>query len=265
MDPPYTLLPWEYSKGVPPDMSIFDGQDVAVLDYSFPLETMQDIATRAASLLWIDHHATQLPNVKPLEAMPRTTVVFDMATCGCVLTHEHVDQVSWEYKLEGVYRNRHFHEVLAAVKANDFGELTPTNRPIFDGFVTLTRHLWGVPDRSDFQIPTLDDIRTTGKYVSMAKAVRVAASVERACIVKFEWYGLAVVTCDPWDISDTGDALAAIEGVDFGVCTYMNPQGRFYHSIRSRKHNCAEFAALFGGGGHTWAAGVTADKILFIP
>lgn len=73
-----------------------DGGDVYVMDFSYPLETMQALARRADRLIWLDHHASVLDMAARFDAWlmeqglaDKVSSVLDMDRSGAMLAWQH--------------------------------------------------------------------------------------------------------------------------------------------------------------------------------
>lgn len=91
--PDATLIGWDYKDPIP-DFEQFRGQDVIMIDISFPIDEMIELRRRSKSLTWIDHHISakkefdaKLGNT-PFEAHGITYVYKDR-TAAC--------EIGWEY------------------------------------------------------------------------------------------------------------------------------------------------------------------------
>ena len=83
--PPDVYLPCVYGQPMP---EIPDGEDVAILDFSYPEETIRSLAKRSKTVTLLDHHKTAENDLRGLVACPEPNmvVVFDMTHSGAYLT-----------------------------------------------------------------------------------------------------------------------------------------------------------------------------------
>ena len=51
-------LPMEHGHSVGANLSMFEGREVYILDFSFPKQDMNDIFAEAKRVVWLDHHKT---------------------------------------------------------------------------------------------------------------------------------------------------------------------------------------------------------------
>lgn len=68
-------------------LNMVSGQNVAIVDFSFPRDTMDFIIKLAKSVLWIDHHLDSQPLAELFEH-PKVTGIHDVNKAGCQLTWE---------------------------------------------------------------------------------------------------------------------------------------------------------------------------------
>ena len=68
-------------------LNMVAGKNVAIVDFSFPQDTMEFIIKLAKSVLWIDHHLDSEP-LKILFDNPKVDGIWDDTKAGCLLTWE---------------------------------------------------------------------------------------------------------------------------------------------------------------------------------
>lgn len=85
------LIPVNHGQEPP---EIVDGNAVTILDFSYRCDVLEAIASRAVSLLVIDHHASAAGELRRLEqSCPAAKVVFDLERSGC--------RMAWDYYFPG--------------------------------------------------------------------------------------------------------------------------------------------------------------------
>lgn len=225
---------------------------VVIVDFSFPLVTLQAMARQASAVLVIDHHKTAaeaLAELQPAPAdyyewadtPPKLCALFDMNRSGAGLTWDfffpnterpalinHIeDRDLWRFKLEGTRE----------IQANLFSypydfEMwdalmqQPINAAIAAGTAIARKHHKDV-------------------------AELVAGSMRRMVIAGHD---VPVANLPYIHSSDAGHLMA--QGEPFAAC-YQDTTEHRYFSLRSSDEglDVGEIAKQYGGGGHRNAAG----------
>lgn len=225
---------------------------VFIVDFSFPLEVLQQMAESARAILVIDHHKSAAEALAALPAAPdnfaawslhppKLSTVFDMARSGAGLTWDfffpfnhrpplinHIeDRDLWRFKLDGT------REVMANVFSH------PQAFEDWDRLMNLDPH-------SHFSAGLAIE-RKHHKDVSDL----VGKSKRRMTIGGYE---VPVANLPYTMFSDAGSLMA--EGEPFAACYTDTAQHRQF-SLRSTDASLdvSEIAKLYGGGGHRNAAG----------
>ncbi|MDP2746165.1 DHH family phosphoesterase [Pseudomonas sp.] len=229
-----------------------EGRSVIIVDFSYPLETLQQMAETATSILVIDHHKTaaealaQLPKAPSsyllwMESLDPLSAHFDMHRSGAGMTWDfffpatprpalinHIeDRDLWQFKLEGT------REVMAAVFSypQDFATW---DRLMFDDI----DRLW------------LDGLAIDRKQ--QKDIADLVASNSRCLVIG----GVTVpaINLPHTMASEAGHLLS--NGQPFAAIYWDTAEGRQF-SLRSSDEglDVGEIAKQFGGGGHRNAAG----------
>lgn len=225
---------------------------VIIVDFSFPLETLQAMAQQARAVLVLDHHKTAaeaLIEVEPAplhyhawaDTLPKLSAVFDMNRSGAGLTWDFFfphfqrpalinyieDRDLWRFKLVGT------REILANLFSypQDFevwDELMkqPISAAIDAGSAINRKHHKDVADL-------------------------VASSKRRMVIAGHD---VPAANLPHIHSSDAGHLMA--QGEKFAAC-YQDSADHRYFSLRSTNEgmDVSEIAKQYGGGGHRNAAG----------
>lgn len=233
----------------PPDVT---DRPVIIVDFSFPLETLQVMAQHAQAVLILDHHKTAAEALSSLEAAPihydawaknppKLSTVFDMNRSGAGLTWDfffpynqrpaliaHIeDRDLWRFQLEGT------REILANLfsypqdfEAWDKLMQQPMNAAFAAGTAINRKHHKDVADL-------------------------VANSKRRMVIAGHD---VPVANLPYIHASDAGHLMA--QGEKFAAC-YQDAQYHRHFSLRSTDEgiDVSEIAKQYGGGGHRNAAG----------
>lgn len=250
----------EFHRGVygerPPDVT---GRDVVLVDFSYKRPVLDEMITKAASLLVLDHHKTAAAD---LDGLPKARenwaqhygylgapgcssvgVLFDMERSGAGIT--------WDYFKSGLPRP-------ALINHIEDRDLWRFNLP---GTREIQAAVFSYP--YDFDI--WDKLMAT----PASDLCREGAVIERKHFKDIEELlkvgqrrmviaGHDVPVCNlPYTLSsDAGHAMG--KGEKFAACYMDTPAGRVF-SLRSPADglDVSEIAKLFGGGGHKNAAGFT--------
>lgn len=227
-------IPAQY--GDPPPSNI-EGQDVLIVDFSYPRDVLLRMRDDATSFFRVfDHHKTAEADLKGLDFC-----VFDMERSGAGLTWDLLwgnprpllvdyveDRDLWRFKLN------YSKEINACIGSYPYDFET-----------------WSILSTSD-----LDDLITQGKAVLRAMDKHIATQLPLASLEYFAGYkDIPVLNCT-YAISETIGALS--EGHPFAVGWFQRANGQYVYSLRSRSDfDVSEVAKKFGGGGHKNAAGFT--------
>ena len=224
-----------------PELTAADilNEDVLFVDFSYPRQSLLDIAAAARSVTVIDHHKTAEADLVGVEDF--LELHFDMTRSGAGLTwdvlHEHtprpwyVDYVEdrdlWNWKL-------------------------PYSKEI-SGYIMALPHTleaWGTLDSL-----TVQDALVSGKAINLHidhYIEKVGAQYQTGFI---GMYKTAVINAAYPNISDVlNDVLK--NGFDIGLGYFERNDGKIQVSLRSRGDlDVSVLAKQVGGGGHKNAAG----------
>jgi oligoribonuclease NrnB/cAMP/cGMP phosphodiesterase (DHH superfamily) len=224
------------------------GKHVVIVDFSYPLDILQDMAAIAVSVLVIDHHKTAQEALASLPYPPsrdtkkhRLEAVFDMNRSGAGLTWDffypgqprpalinHIeDRDLWRFQLEGTRE----------VMANLFSH--PQCFDVWDELIAMP----------------VAALRLEGAAIERAQQKELAdllrATQRRMVIAGFE---VPAANLPYTKASDAGNMMCA--GELFAAIYWDTPTGRSF-SLRSSDggEDVSLIARQYGGGGHRNAAG----------
>lgn len=229
-----------------------EGRSVIIVDFSYPLETLQQMAETATSILVIDHHKTaaealaQLPTAPGsyllwMESLDPLSAHFDMHRSGAGMTWDfffpatprpalinHIeDRDLWQFKLEGT------REVMAAVFSypQDFATW---DRLMFDDIDRL--RLDGLAIDRKQQKDIADLVASNSRYLVIGGVTVPAINLPHIMA------------------SDAGHVLS--QGQPFAAIYWDTAEGRQF-SLRSTDEglDVGQIAKQYSGGGHRNAAG----------
>jgi hypothetical protein len=214
---------------------------VYIVDFGLPIEHMRAIRAQATSVLWLDHHASQIPVHKHLG-----WGTLDVTECGTSLT--------WKT----LFPQQKPPEVIDYIKDKDLWRWQlPNSRAIAAG---LSATFPGDKFAGILEVD-LADMERLGRPLLAATAERVAKAITSGIAIEAP-YGLTekralFVPCNQ-DQNEIGDHIctpvdAGGLGYDLAILVYRKGNGRWVHSLRSpdaSSVNCGTLADARGGGGH---------------
>lgn len=243
----------------PPDVT---DREVTLVDFCYPRDVMQAIASRCAALTVLDHHKTAAAAMAGFGQWLRehhpaleVQVTFDMDRSGA--------RLAWDYCFP-----------------------TTTDAPWLVDYVQ-DRDLWrhALPDSKainayistmEFSFDLWDETYDLFPHVKGMGPARLPAELGRAILSKTEQYvrevsknamriqagawNVPIVNAPQVDVSELQHALC--EGEPFSIAWWQRADGMYQYSLRSREGSTdvSLFAKAMGGGGHKHAAGFVAPK-----
>lgn len=232
----------EYHPGVygdaPPDVT---GLDVALVDFSYKRLAMIELASKAKSILVLDHHKTAQADLDGLsDECPNVTVEFDMERSGAVM--------AWQYFHPGVAVPKFFEYLqdrdLWTKRLPGVDEFTAALHSYPQDFATWDRLCWG----------SITDLIEEGISIQRYYRTLIDSAKRHAYFREIGGHRVPVVNASLFMASELAGELA--EGHPFaGV--YAESETHILWSLRSRADgvDVSEIAKQFGGGGHKNAAG----------
>jgi uncharacterized protein len=243
------FYPGVYQKEPPPH----DGRDVIFVDFSYKRPVLDAMATRARSVLILDHHKTAQEDLADVQWAPTWTewqrdplklaATFDMDRSGAA--------IAWDYFIGG-------------------------NRPPFIEYVQ-DRDLWRkqLPQGDEFTIALRSYPQDFSTWTYLVKdgperLIEEGHAIQRYYRLRVEelkrssyraFLGgqqIWIANAPYFAASEVAGELAERDGAAFGACYFEVESGRFQYSLRSRgDFDVSAIARAFGGGGHKNAAGFT--------
>lgn len=248
-----------YANQVPPNI---DGKNVIIIDVAYKPFIIKEIAERASKLLYIDHHKTNIEEIKNLNLKDPHEIVYDVNECGASLV--------WKY----FYGKKKEPEFLKYIRDNDLG-------------------LWKLKETLDFisylevnfkTDPTLENIKEWSKLLKKSNLKQyinegnIYNHYKNYLIKKTKYdiklfpsktlikqYGLtniypgkykvALVMFGCPNVSLVGNYIVDKVECDFCmIWKYNINSNKIIVSFRSKNEDVGEIAKLFGGGGHKLAS-----------
>lgn len=221
----------------PPDVR---GQDVVIVDFSYPRDVLVGMREQANSLLVLDHHKTAQEELEGLDFC-----VFDMGECGASLT--------WKHYHPGVP----LPPVVEYVKDRDlwlWTKLFSKEISAYIGSLDQTLGAWDSLHTDLLGRSTFDTCASAGAAILRFQHREVLRMAKDATATRV--HGVSVLAANaPVLISETGDHL--VKTSPSGVAGLWHVKGdTAYWSLRSDgRVDVADLARGYGGGGHPKAAG----------
>ena len=237
------LIPVSYGRE--PPWSQIKGEEVVIVDFSYPRDVLLSMKEQTRSLLVLDHHKSAQEDLQGLDFC-----VFDMERSGVMLAWDHLnkrppDKDHWvlyvqdhdlyQFKL----KDSHYHR-------NVF-QATPFT---VDAWTTL---VCGQPEQRVL----------AGMGIQKYKERSVRLHLEHTTDVTLEGHRVPFLNCtDVGLVSELGHAMALER--PFSV-TWRRDLRKYTLSLRSveGKEDVSVVAKALGGGGHKHAAGATLSSDQF--
>lgn len=245
---PVELLPAWYGMDLPDGV---DDRSVWVLDFSFRPEQMVELADRAASVVWIDHHKTAVEACgQAMAAHQKVTAVTDMDRSGARLAWDYMGDtalgVPWEVQYiedRDLWRR--------ALPDSDAVAMWIRSHP-------MTVEGW----RQIVSTPLRGAVRD-GRAMSAYHETLVRNAAANAIDVEIGGFPMPLASCS-YDLgSDVCDLLIRERSVPVAAYFLLNRRGEWQYGLRSRAGwDCSSIAKQFGGGGHAQAAGFQSPAIV---
>lgn len=237
--------------------------DVFVVDFAFPLELSRKIAEKASFFVTIDHHKT---SAEQMSGEP--WAIFDMTSSGALMAWQYfqlggtvplaitlADNRDLWKKTEG--REDQFHEVGMLVRSEVYAAMERGNARNIEYLNRLTKFL----ANDDW---TAHQIRIWGDPVIAKRDANIAYIASSGNIIESTIGGHpAVLVNYGVDQSDVCEYLyKKDEYKDKIIAAFSFKHGGVNFSLRKNKDldlDLGQIAGLYGGGGHSAAAGFVVD------
>jgi len=242
------FFPTNYGQPLP-DVT---GKDVLIADFSYPRETLLELKEKANSLIVLDHHKTAEKDLQGLEFC-----MFDLARSGASLVRdfffpesETTDPIKRHWLIDYIEDRDLWNNRLPNTKEVSAALLSyPLNFETWDELWTSKR---------------LAELITEGRSILRYQFKIAQEAINNAQEIKMGGHSVLITNSNVMQ-SEIASALAVDR--PFGVVWSQLKNGKFRYSLRSIKEadyaiDVAEFAKLYGGGGHKTAAGFLANSII---
>lgn len=228
----------------PPDVT---GKDVVIVDFSYPRDVMEDMISKANTLLCLDHHKTAEENLAGLPGC-----VFDMNQSGAGMAwrhfhpHTEVPLIVQHVEDRDIWRKAlpYTEDVNACI-----GSVLDFSRSVETNLYALT-HL---------NLLSLLDLVERGRPLWENHLAHVAAATSGYFYVTLQDGTEIPCALATFKVaSDVGNALCKHSSSSTSLVITNGGNGKFGLSFRSTSEGAKRLAEMYGGGGHLNAAGAGA-------
>jgi len=252
-----------YSTKMPDHSAVKYGDVVFIVDYCIPMEQLATILLRAKLVIFMDHHKTALNMVdsdfgyfEKLSNDKKIIIDIDMNRCGAKITSDWLLSnlsVSWNTEvvdlidkydrwtkedIRGDYLNQFMYNSAQSYVSSEYWSKLLHDEEFFKSACEIGKRFY------EFNIDKNELI-----YSSFAKEV--------------EFHGLKLITIEGFGNS----MLFGKHVTEYDACCVFHRanNGSWQYSLYSDKQgaNMNEIAQMYGGGGHSGAAGMTVIDKLF--
>jgi oligoribonuclease NrnB/cAMP/cGMP phosphodiesterase (DHH superfamily) len=222
----------------PPDVA---GRKVILVDFSYKLHVMRDIAAAADGLTILDHHKSAIEDLAPMVGQIGVTTDFDLNRSGA--------RIAWDW----YFKPAECPKLIEHIEDRDLWRFRlPKTREI-QAAVFSYPYDFEVWDK--LMIADLDKLATEGAAIERKHHKDIAeliAVTKRSMVIG--GHDVQVANLPYTMSSDAGHQMG--KGEPFAACYWDTPSGRVF-SLRSPDDglDVSEIAKLYGGGGHAHASG----------
>ena len=232
-------IPVQYGE---PHPEVGDGDEVFILDFSYPREVLTEIAEKAAWVTVIDHHKTAQQDLEGLE-LPNGCITFDMNHSGARLTWNRFRP----------YKTPPF--LIDYIEDRDLWKWElPYTREVSAWLGSKNWSITELYDAADLLDENLEGVTEYGKIILNYKSLLVDRIAEKAFMTNLAGYEVPCVYSSIFQ-SELGNKLA--KGHPFAAVIAVPSSTEEWVSLRSAEDgvDVSVIAKQFGGGGHKHAAG----------
>ncbi len=241
-------IPMRYGDP-PPNVT---GANVVIVDFSFPRDVLTDMYFAAENLIVLDHHKTAQQDLQGIAFCK-----FDMNRSGARMAYDYFFAPESDECIPWIIRY---------VEDGDLWRFSlPFSDEIRCYISSIDYNNPGIPQYRRLLNEPIESITRMGESMNRLKRKEVAHMKSLAVLCQFAGYAVPVA-CAPVHHSDVAGEIGVDWKAPFGVTYFQGSDGRFYYSLRSRSEfDVSTIARLYGGGGHTQAAGFTTQYPVHSP
>lgn len=242
MDYDIEYIPVQYGK--PPPDNLTDCQ-IYIVDFSYPRQTLIDMADKASSITVIDHHKTSQEDLKDLN-LPNGKIIFDMNHSGAILT--------WKYFFPGKIPPM----LLMHIEDRDLWKFEYVNTK------TVTAGLMQYPDFKSWEqfiySDRLHELAIEGSAITKFINIQIEKIIqtppilfplESIIVPYYNVPGFMISECLHQALIKYPECLYAVGYFD------LLAENKRVYSVRSNKETDVDVSLIakkWGGGGHKSAA-----------
>lgn len=232
----------QYGDPVP---DIQDGQDIYILDFSYPRDVLEQLRLRSKSILVLDHHKTAQ---EALTGLPYAQ--FDMNKSGAVLAWEHF------------HPGEQIPDLLLDIQDRDLWKWERENSKAVSAGLPLLKNdmfRWGNVAQDAWEYTGLVQ---TGSTKILFDEMAIESSLKS--VFSFDLYfENTCYRCGTLNTTTLGSEIGnaiCLKGHDIGLPYFITSDGQLVLSFRSTGDvDVSVMAKYLGGGGHKNAAGAKLD------
>lgn len=258
-NPDVKLIGWDYKDPIP-DFEDFGGEDIIMIDISFPMDKMVELVKVANSVTWIDHHISARKDWESkLEELPdlkKIGYVYELGKAACEIGWKHFfpdKQIPFAVTLIGRYDTWRQDE-------GDWENIT----------LPFKYHMYGICNSAETFPKSLllegalaaSEINTgvlTGRAImNYQHTMDESIATKNYFVMENVFGGLTALCLNYYPFSsETLKSIWDPELYDIMVGFVYVGHGKWSVSLRSvgDKVDCSVIAKARGGGGHKNAAG----------
>ena len=251
----------------PPDCT---GHDVVILDFSYPPAELVALCERAETVTWLDHHASAIDawrrHLEVGGAWPMNLKAdLDLHRSGALITWDHYTGAWWPNLGNPSTRSpgdaHEMCKIIERIDARDRWQKNPDGTWALDGtaevFAALTSRPYTIEAWDEAFALGLDGLIAQGRPAEQFRQQIITSAVAFASQTTVAGHTIHVANV-PYSIgSDVAERLNLMHPDEPFSGYWFTDGSEQKWGLRSRPDGAdvAAVAALFGGGGHTHAAG----------
>ena len=241
--PDAQLVPGFYGQPIPE----VRGNDVLMVDFSYPRPVMEKLIADAKSVTVLDHHKTA---AEALNGLQGANITFDMNRSGAGIT--------WDVLFPDEARPW----LVSYVEDHDLWKHVLPNALAVTAYLSTLEFNTEAWDR---ELPPERITRAVelGTAIESKTQQYIREVSKNAMRVMFDGNNVPIVNAPQVDISELLAALCTNEL--FAVGWFQRSDGSYSYSLRSKEFDVSELAKKHGGGGHCHAAGFQLQTMLTLP
>ncbi len=244
-----TYISVQYGQAFPID-NLTKSDNVFILDFSYKKEILEEVHSKVALLVVLDHHETAMQDLDHLDY-----AIFDMSKSGA--------RLSWEY----------FHPDISVpilvklVEDRDLWKFDHFDTKAFDAGMRATGQYKNIKFWKEVLLSTslYGSIVTEGRVLVKNLDGRVNSFVKNPDKYKLVSIGEHIVAVynTTTDISELGNVFNQHLDIDYSISYFFTNKGELVLSYRGKQDgpHVGELCKALGGGGHAAAAGCKLDLV----